>query len=237
METCDKSKVIKRKFVKTWLSDDRYKSWISEISSDTTLYYCKYAIKIFRVVHCMFPDTRILRVWNKNKLKGIQNPVSKHGINKKFRHQWLDIKDFQPWLREMSGDDNSVFYLICDKPIHLTIGSLTQIHRHAESKMHRDKSENNDREVNKLNEDLNTQDEFVLPFDERKKSGEIRLTALIAETNIPHQTANKFLKLFQKIGEESKVLKAMSRTKCKNIISNVLYLVETDRVVNNIQNS
>jgi len=33
--------------------------------------------------------------------------------------------------------------------------------------MHTDKSEN--REVNKLNEDLNTQDEFVLPFDERKK--------------------------------------------------------------------
>jgi len=64
------------------------------------------------------------------------------------------------------------------------------------------------------------------------------LFALIAETNTPHQMANKFLKLFQKIGEESKVLKAMtmSQTKCKNIKSNVLCPVETDRVVNNIQN-
>ena len=82
------------------------------------------------------------------------------------------------------------------------------------------------------NEDLNTQiDESLLSFDKRKKSAEIRYAALIAEKNIPHNIAKEILELFQEIGKDSNVLKSMSlsRTKCKNIISNVLCPVETKR--------
>jgi len=75
-----------------------------------------------------------------------------------------------------------------------------------------------------------------LSFDERKKSVEIRYAAFIAEKNIPHQTAKEILNLFQQIGQDPNVLKNMSM-KCKNIISNVLCPVETECVVNSIQNT
>jgi len=94
--------------------------------------------------------------------------------------------------------------------------------------------------VSKSIEDLNTQiNEPLLTFDERKKAAEIKYAAFIAEKNISHQTATKILKLFQQIGQDPNVLKKMniSRTKCKNIISNVLCPVETERVVNSIQNT
>ncbi|XP_011858160.1 PREDICTED: uncharacterized protein LOC105555727, partial [Vollenhovia emeryi] len=99
--------------------------------------------------------------------------------------------------------------------------------------------ENSNVKATKSNEDLNTQNEELLSFDERKKAAEIRCAALIAETNTPHQNATKFLNFFQKLGDDPKVLKSMtmSRTKCKNIISNVLGPIETDRVTSNIQNT
>ena len=75
-------------------------------------------------------------------------------------------------------------------------------------------------------------------FYERIKEAEIRYAALIAEKNIPYQTAKEILSLFQHIGKDYNVLKCMkmSRTKCKNVITNVLCPVETERVVNKIQN-
>lgn len=97
-----------------------------------------------------------------------------------------------------------------------------------------------DLEANKSNEDLNTQtDESLLTFNERKKSAEIRFAVLIAEKNLSHQTAKEILSLFQDIKNDPNVLKSMTMgyTKCNNIITNVLGLVETERVVNNIQNT
>jgi len=78
-----------------------------------------------------------------------------------------------------------------------------------------------------------------LTFNERKKSAEIRYAALITEKNISHQTAKEILSSFQDIGKDPNVLKSMTmgRTKCKNIISNVLCPVETERIINNIQNT
>jgi len=46
METCDKMK-RKRKFVEAWLNDDRYKSWIRQVASDNTMYYCNICNKSF----------------------------------------------------------------------------------------------------------------------------------------------------------------------------------------------
>lgn len=80
-------------------------------------------------------------------------------------------------------------------------------------------------------------DESLLTFDERKKIAEIKFAALVAEKNIPHQTAKEILSLFQNIGQDPNVLKSMSmgRTKCTEIISNVLAPVETKRVVSKIK--
>jgi len=91
-----------------------------------------------------------------------------------------------------------------------------------------------------MDKDINVMDDSLLSFEERKKSAEIRYAVLIADKNISHQTAKDVLNFFQQIGKDPEVLKNMSmgRTKCKNKILNVLLCpIETDRVVNSIQNT
>ena len=121
------------------------------------------------------------------------------------------------------------------------IGGLCEIYRHAESNMQRIQYKESDIKTNKSNKDLKTQitDESPLTFDERKKSAEIRFAALIAEKNIFYQTAKEILSLFQNIGKDPDVLNSMmmNRTKCANIITNVLHPVETEKIVTDIQNT
>jgi len=118
------------------------------------------------------------------------------------------------------------------------IGGLSQIIHHAESKVHITKCKENNAETNKENKDANMVDES-LSFEEQKVSAEIKFAALIAEKNISLQNAQDILKFFQDVGKNFNVLKNMSmgRSKCTNIISNVLCPVETYRVVNIIQNT
>ncbi|XP_018393986.1 PREDICTED: uncharacterized protein LOC108772816, partial [Cyphomyrmex costatus] len=155
---------------------------------------------------------------------------------KLFQSKWLYIEEFKHWLRKVPGDDSLCYCIICDKSFAC---GLSQIYRHAETKAHINKYESS--EIRQLNEDLNTEsnDESLLSFDERTKEAEIRYAALIAEINIPYQSANKILSFFQHVGKDPHILRSMKmgRTKCKSIITNVLAKVETERVVDNIRNT
>lgn len=90
---------------------------------------------------------------------------------------------------------------------------------------------------------MNTQpDESFLTFDDFKKSFEIRFSALIAEHSLSYGTAEKILRLFREAEERTdfpKLLKTVTigSTKRANITTNVLGPVETERVVDNIQNT
>ncbi|CAL1678897.1 unnamed protein product [Lasius platythorax] len=248
METCDELiKRPKRSFAEAWLSDDRYKSWIRKVLSDNSLYYCTICKKNFSC-----NSTHISRhadsAYHKNNIKAntlLSNIDCKNDVDlpiKKsrksvFQQKWLDIEQFKFWLREVPHDASLFLCSICDKSI---TGGLSQIHRHAKSKTHINRYKKNYIEISKSNEDSNKQtNKSLLSFDGRKKSAEIRYAALIADKNIPHQTAKEILSFFQHVGKDPNVLKSMSmgRTKCKNIITNVLCPVETDRVVNKIQNT
>src|SRR5580765_5994082 len=234
---CDQlRKKPKRSFSEAWLSDDRLKSWIRKVSFDDSLYHC---IICNKNISC---NTHVLRhadsACHKNNIEESTSLLlnEDNGSNKKtFRQQWLDIELFKPWLREVSNDINSFFCSFCDKSM---VGGLSQIYRHAESKAHI-MFEKNKTATKNTDENINITDESLLSFEERKKSAEIRYAALIADKNISHQTARDILSFFQLIGRDPTVLRSMSmgRTKCKNIISNVLCPVETDRVVNSIQNT
>ena len=240
METYDKlTKKLKRKFAEAWLNDDRYKSWIRKVSFDNSLYGCSICNKNFSC-----NSTHILRhadsAFHKNNLKenallnndDVNLPIKK-SRKSVFQPAWLEIKEYKFWLREIPHNANSFFCLICDRSI---IGGLSQIHRHAESTIHVNKCKDTDK--NELNDELNSNEESE-SLDERTKSAEIKYAALIADKHISHQTAKDILSFFQHVGKDPNVLKSMSmgRTKCTQIITNVLGPVETDRVVNNIQNT
>jgi len=224
------------------LAYQRYKCWISPVLHDNTLFHCNICNKNFS---CSSHVSRHAdSACHKNNIKenvpcnnSDETLKYEKQYTRTFRPQWLEMKEFKSWLREVPDNASSFFCLFCDRSFS---GGLSQIYRHAESKMHQKESEKSNIEANKPNENLSTQtDELLLTFDERKKSAEIRYAALITEKNIAHQTAKEILSFFQDIGKDPNVLKSMTmgRTKCKNIISNVLCPVETERVFNNIQNT
>jgi hypothetical protein len=227
----------KRNFSENWLTDNRFKSWISKVEYDDSLFYCTICDK---KMSCSL--SHVLRHANstchKNNIKENTSLLNSNNVNSikkisrksKFQQKWLDNKQFKPWLCEVAHNENLSFCSFCNKSI---VGGKSQISRHGKSKAHIKMSEQDNTETNETNEinetyesnedDNNLRNESLLSqitFDERKKSAEIRFAALIADKNIPYQTAEDILNFFQQIGEDYHVLKNMSmgRTKCKNII-------------------
>ena len=232
----DKAKnTRKRSFSESWLQDDRFKPWIRKVSSDESLFYC---IICNKEMSCY--SSHVARHANsashKDKMKqnisddniSPRTKISKYNI--KFQKEWLDIALFKPWLREVSNDKRAFFYTFCNKSF---IGDLSNVYRHAFSKKHveQNKQQETDEDVDMIEESIS--------LKERRKLAEIRYAALIADRNIPFQTAKDILNFFQEIGKDSDVLQkmSMSRKKCTNIISNVLCPIETDRVVESIRNT
>jgi len=231
---CDSHKKSKRSFVEAWLKDDQYKAWIQKVPSNDSLFHCTICNKDFSC------NTRISRhadsSCHKNNIKESfnNNDVNiKPNISDtyKFQKQWLEMKQFQPWLCEVSHNNKLFFCSFCEKSVS---ARLSSIYEHAESAAHVTKEKN----VEKKQIDEDVTDE-TLSFEERKKAAEIKFAAFIAEHNISLQTAPEILKFFQQIGKDVNVLQSMtmSRIKCQRIISNVLCPIETNRVVDIIQNT
>lgn len=247
METSDKLKK-KRSFPDAWLSDERFKFWIRKVPFDNSLFHCVICNKNFS---CSSVSHVTRHAKSAHHKKNIENPsLNNNVISKKissrrkiFKQRWLEIERFKPWLREVEHDENLFFCMICDKTV---AGGLSQIYRHSESKIHKDKIDKNksencdDIQANESNKELNVHvDKSVLSFDEQKKSAEIRYAALIADKNIPHETAKVILHFFQNVGKYPDVLKSLSvnQTKCTNIISNVLCPAEMSCIEKTVQNT
>lgn len=239
METGDELKrKSKRGFLEAWLNDNRFKTWIRRVTHDNTLFHCVICNKNFSCSSLSHISRHAESAHHKEKVgkdpseRDNENCKKKPFRKKAFRQQWLEIEEFRLWLREVQHNPTMFYCTYCDKAIS---GGLSQIHRHGESKIHK---ENCEKYVpNDSNKELDVPiDETYLKFEERKKSAEIRYAALIADKNIPHETAKELLDFFKDVGKEPNVLKCMSlgRTKCTNIITNVLCPIETDRLIKNI---
>ncbi|KYN09791.1 hypothetical protein ALC57_18084, partial [Trachymyrmex cornetzi] len=76
-------------------------------------------------------------------------------------------------------------------------------------------------------------------IENRKTIAEIKFAALIAEKNIPFETAESILSFFQNLGEYPEVLKSMrmNRNKALKVIKNVLRVREQERFVEKLQNN
>ncbi|XP_011868672.1 PREDICTED: uncharacterized protein LOC105562439 isoform X1 [Vollenhovia emeryi] len=242
METSDKLNKRKRRFSDCWLKDERFNTWIRKVPLDDSVFHCIICDKDFACSSSSHIERHARseqhkKNIDKDPLELDESSKKKSLCRKMFRPQWLEIERFKPWLREVENDANAFFCAICDKTI---TGGLSQICRHAKSNAHKSKCGQSDTPIYITNTDVNLQvDESLLLFEEQKKSAEIRYAALIADKNIPHETAKLILHFFQDVAKNPNVLKSMSmgRTKCTNIISNVLCSVETDYIVSNIQNT
>ena len=102
--------------------------------------------------------------------------------------------------------------------------------RHSDSKKFRS--------IRGFNVDLNTYDEELMPFEDRKKIAEIKFAALIVEKNISFETAKSILNFFQGLGQDPEVLKnmMMNRNKAPKVIKNVLCVHKQERLVEKLHN-
>jgi len=242
METCESHKKVKRSFSEAWLSDERFKSWLRKVPNDNTIFRCIVCNKQFSL--CLLSNIKkhaesAQHKKNIEKNTSIDNDViSKEKpklCSRIFLPKWLDIEEFKPWLRQVQNDVNLFSCSICD----IThVAGLSQIYRHAQSKIHKNNCEKNEIQTSESNKENIQIGESFLSFEE-KKSEEIQYAALIADKNISHDTAKIILNFLKDIGKDPNILKSMSmgRTKCSSLISNVLCPVETDPVVQNIQNT
>lgn len=233
-----------RTFVDAWLHDDRLKSWIRKVPFDNTVVHCIVCNKNISCKSYIVRHANTLRHKNNvTKNDSVDNDVNtaktnKERYRKRFNPRWLEIENFKVWLREHPTNANACYCSICKKTL---IGGLSQIKRHAECRKHLDTSKKiiTITITNNSNKDVNTKTNPILSFDERKKTAEIKYAALFAEYNIPPYITKEILNFLQEIEKNSHILKymSMSRTKCRNIISNVLYPVEMECIINNIQNT
>lgn len=232
----------KRSFVDAWLNDERYKHWIGKVPHSDTYYYCSVCKRNFSC-NTSHVSRHAESACHRNNLKRkilLSNdddvtPNKIHKFKNKFKFEWLDIDDFKLWLRADSNDECIGFCAICKKSF---VAHLSHVRRHAESTSHLTLCKETSIELQETNNDFNMQNaESFLLFDDSKKSAEIQYAALIKDRNIPCQTAQVILRFFQDI--EPNVLKSMSmgRTKCSNIISNVLYPIENENIVNKLKNT
>lgn len=199
------SKKFKQSFSDAWLTNIKFKSWISKVENNENLFYCRVCSKSYTC--CL---SHVLRHADSKSHQMKENKIflqPRKSEQRKFRQQWLDIDLFKPWLRGVPHDIYSFSCTFCNK---IMIGGLSQIHRHADSASHKEKLEINNSEDELNNTQINNIEDSFLSFDERRKAAEIRYAAFIADRNIPYQTAKEILTLFQQIGKDPNILQNMS---------------------------
>ncbi|XP_014474937.1 PREDICTED: uncharacterized protein LOC106744562 [Dinoponera quadriceps] len=234
----------KRNFVEAWLSDERYKDWLRKVPSDGSLYYCTICKRNFScsASHiCRHASTSLhrksLKRHNNDSDVSSDDDMTQNGKSSKsvFKSEWLEIPSFKLWLRDVPHNNHLCTCVICEKTF---AAHFSHIRRHSVSGRHVNLCKRKGMKVNNSNDDFKVQDkQSLLLFRERKKTAEMQYAAIIAERNIPYQTAQDILSFFQQLGQDPNVLKSMSmgRTKCKNIISNVLGPVESEHVVDKLR--
>ncbi|KYN10445.1 hypothetical protein ALC57_17419 [Trachymyrmex cornetzi] len=159
------------------------------------------------------------------------NIIEKESHERKFYQSWLENEQFKPWLQTIPYDPFNCFCFFCNLKFRYGFNKLM---RHSNSKKHVSECQKRGFSV-----DLNTHDDERLPFEDRKEIAEIKFTALIAEKNIPFETAESILSFFQDLGEDPEGLKSMrmNRNKTPKVIKNVLCVHEQERLVEKLQNN
>lgn len=146
----------------------------------------------------------------------------------KFNHDWLQLAEFNSWLRAVPEDEYSCRCVACN--CTLSCGK-SELQKHSKGKKHLNKV--------KLIARNTSMDSFFKPKastneDKLVQNFEMRLCAFFAEHNVALQIVDHLVPLLKEISPDSAIIRkaALGRQKCTSIIKNVLAPSVTEELVN-----
>jgi len=144
---------------------------------------------------------------------------------RKFRKSWLDENVFKGWLAQ---NNNEAFCTICN--ISLACYRSTLV-KHAKSISHIDNVNSSD------NVKVDTSIEETVSHSDKVKRAEIKLAAFFAEHNIAFCIVDHLVPLLKDICVDPEVVQSFSlaRTKCTQIVKNVIAQREVEKMIQNLQ--
>ncbi|XP_063990563.1 uncharacterized protein LOC135169455 [Diachasmimorpha longicaudata] len=167
------------------------------------------------------------------------SPVSSTRVSKKrkiFQESWKHEPEFSGWVKRVDKYPNRVFCCACNKQI---AAGKSELRKHAGTDRHRD----NMLKPNfipggpKLIDEGNAPEEdsssVALAHQKAIKTAEILLANCIAERNVPISFIDYILPVMKRSFPDSIIAQdcSMKRTKCTNIITNILGKVANDNLV------
>lgn len=150
----------------------------------------------------------------------------KKQVVRNFKHAWLDEDIFKGWLA-FHPSENKAYCNACNKTIRCT---KTDLIKHSQPFSHI-------QNVRSKEQSLSRDTSNAISHTEKVKSAEIKLAAFFAEHNIAFSSVDHLIPLIKNIAIEPEVVKNLSlgRTKCANIVEEVLAKQEVEKIVKILQ--
>lgn len=147
---------------------------------------------------------------------------------KTFQDSWLQIDSFKGWLEAIEGDNRRARCKACNVIINC---GKSELEKHASRVKHI-------KNVKIVQSNRSVVDCFSKKSDEAKlaeqvKAAEIKLATFFAEHNVAFSTVDHLVPVLKDVFPDSSIASGVTlgRTKCTNIVKNVVAKVETDKTV------
>lgn len=153
--------------------------------------------------------------------------------SRKFRKDWLEEDRFKGWLREKNS---KISCEACGVTLHIT-GGIIDLKRHMGTTKHKSKMCAKQTTMS-MTGFINDQHQKQL-FNNKLKAAEIKISLFFAEHNIAIKLIDDMVPLIKDIAVDTEVIKKieLGRTKCTNIINNILCCQETEDLCRDLRNN
>ena len=172
------------------------------------------------------------RASSSKKLKSGRSELESEKHTKTFQDSWLQIDKFKGWLQAVESDNTKARCKACN--VIVTCGK-SELEKHATRAKHikNVKAMQHNRSVVAC---FSKKSEESIHVD-KVKTAEIRLATFFAEHNVAFATVDHLIPVLKEAFPDSKIASdvTLGRTKCTNIVKNVLAKVETDKTVQTLK--
>jgi len=151
---------------------------------------------------------------------------------KKFRDEWLNMKEFKNWLRPVKENPLKAYCCYCRFEM---ISELSTVKKHMNSIKHKSALKSiTGTKTNMFSSIIPTRNN-----DQAIKRAEIKICGFLAEHNIPFNTMDHLTDVLKKAFPDSKIAEGLhlGRTKSTNIVKHVIGQNHKDELINDLKNT